>query len=283
MTAKIKNQDGKKYLVGKPLQFPAYRGRDYSRAIMSLVRKMIAESNVDYQEMLTSGFDSAAILEQLTAINTRLINKYNALFSQELPIMAQSMIFGVNKSSKAALSSGLINKEDFAEDLKKSRMADISLSTSFLTDEKMKSLFAAQVQQNVALFKTIPPQYFQQVEKAVLDSIVTGRGFADLKPFFQQHSNGTKNYAHLRALDQTRKAYTDINMTRIKSAGGTELEWIHSGGGSHPDPRHVKLNGKIFPIDEPPVSHITRGAEIHAWGGNRPNCRCTFAPVIRIS
>jgi SPP1 gp7 family putative phage head morphogenesis protein len=280
--ASIKQQNGRKYLVGKPLQFPAYRGRDYSRAIMSLVSRMTAESRIAYEQLLNSQLGGAATLVRMTAINSHLLSKYNELFAQQLPIMAQSMIFGVNKSSKSALASGFISKEDFAEDQKQARIASISLSNKFLTDEKMYPLFAAQVQQNVALFKTIPPVYFQRVEKAVLDSIVTGRGFADLKPFFQQHSNGTKNYAHLRALDQTRKAYGDINITRIKEAGGTELEWIHSGGGSHPDPRHVKLDGKIFPVDEPPVDYITRGQEVHSWC-RRVNCRCTVAPVIRVA
>lgn len=280
--AKIKTQNGKRYLVGKPLQFPAFRGKEYSRAIVNLVSRMTNETRAAFERAMEDGGGSAAILDRVRLLNAELLNKYGDLFERELPIITQQMIFGVNKSSRIALKNGLIDKDDWLEDRKQGRIASISLSTDFLKDDKMKPLFAAQVQQNVALFKTIPPVYFQQVEEAVITSIVDGRGFADLKPFFQQHSNGTKNYAHLRALDQARKAYNSINMTRIKEAGGTELEWIHSGGGSHPDPRHVKLNGQIFPIDEPPVSHITRGVEVHAWGGVRPNCRCNFAPVIQI-
>jgi SPP1 gp7 family putative phage head morphogenesis protein len=281
MAAKIKTVNGKKYLVGKPLQFPAYRGKEYSRAMVNLVSRMTNETRAAFERAMEDGLDSAAILDRIRFLNAELLKKYGQVFEQELPIITQKMIFGVNKSSRTALANSFLTKEDFAEDRKQARMAAITLSPDFLTNDKMKPLFAAQVQQNVALFKTIPATYFQDVEAAVINSIVDGRGFQDLKGFFQQHSNGTKNYAHLRALDQTRKAYTQINITRVKAAGATELEWIHSGGGSHPDPRHVALNGKIFPIDEPPVDFISRGKEVHSWC-MRPNCRCTTAPVIRI-
>lgn len=279
--AKIKTVNGKKYLVGKPLQFPAYRGKAYSRAIVAMVSRMTAEARAEFERVMTSGADSAAVMNAVRFTNAALLKKYGQLFEQEMPIIAQQMIYGVNKSSRAAIASGLIDKADFDAVRKESLINTISLSPEFLTNDKMKPLFEAQIQQNVALFKTIPAAYFQSVEAAVMNSIVDGRGFADLKGFFQQHSNGTKNYAHLRALDQTRKAYTQTNITRVKAAGATELEWIHSGGGSHPDPRHVALNGKIFPIDEPPVDFISKGKEVRSWC-MRPNCRCTTAPVIRI-
>ncbi len=59
--------------------------------------------------------------------------------------------------------------------------------------------------------------------------------------------------------------------------GITHFQWNHSGGSLNPRKDHQDLDGKIFPIDEPPIidSSGTRG-----YPAQLPNCRCFMTPIL---
>jgi SPP1 gp7 family putative phage head morphogenesis protein len=141
-------------------------------------------------------------------------------------------------------------------------------------------VFKAITQDTASLFKTIAPEYHEAVGRAVNASIVSGNGMQDLQPFLQSHSDGTKNYAKLRTLDQTRKAFNNLAKERMVQAGITQFEWIHTGGGKTPRVLHQKLNGKVFDIDNPPFIGVMYGQDVYGWPSDLPNCRCRMRPII---
>lgn len=158
---------------------------------------------------------------------------------------------------------------------------DWTLSTAQLKSGKLADTFQALTQENANLFKTIPAIYHSKVQQAVSDSIVNGNGLQDLVPFFQEQSNGTRNYAKLRAMDQTRKAFTGLAATRMQSAGFEEFEWIHTSGAKVPRKLHIELNRKVFRFDDPPFIGRMYGQDIYGLPGTLPGCRCIMRIVIK--
>lgn len=128
------------------------------------------------------------------------------------------------------------------------------------------------------LIKLIPQKYLGQVQGAVMRSITSGNGLKDLIPFMNEKYKQNTRHAKMVAYDQTRKAYNSIAAGRAQSAGVTEFEWIHSGGGKHPRIDHIALNGKKFRFDDPPV--IDKRTGERGLPGVAINCRCSFRPLV---
>ena len=275
MTTKI--IDGKTYLVGKPLIFPKYQGKEYALAVQSLMDEMIRDCANELINQ-TRGIADSPFLERVQRLLNALLKKWENRFLADIPLLASKMLLGVDKASSIAVSASL-----------KEISKDLLINPSFLMEGALRSLFEAEITKNVNLFKTIPTQFFSEVQDTVIKSIVQGRGMADLVPYFQTFTNSDyhphtfhRNYAVNRALDQTRKAYQSANTMRVTKAGGTEFMWIHSGGSPDPDPTHVAMHRKIYSFDNPPVIMKVRGKEVKGLPAERPNCRCTFCVVFKI-
>ena len=263
-------------IQGKTLLYPDVIAAKFAKRLNTLVDAMTRETEREVLKLFNSEVakDSylpttdASITSQVRILLNRLKRKYERIFNRDLGKIISQMLNNTDKASKSStaqslkeLSGGLIIKTDFLK-------------------EEMKEQFQGLIQDNVSLFKTIPQTAFSKVERAVYDSIVNGQGIKDLKPFFQQFSNGTRNYAKLRAYDQTRKAFTSLNMARLEKNGIKKVQWIHSKGSNEPRKLHQELDGKIFEIDKPPFIGEMYGKRIHDWGGVLPNCRCTVKPIF---
>lgn len=174
-----------------------------------------------------------------------------------------------NRLSESALSA--------SDNQVKSTLKDISKDYAFKPlDLKQGAAlfdsFQAATAQSASLFKTIPDRFHGKVQNAVLQSIVEGKGLQDLKPFFKKFATSERNYAHNRAMDQTRKAFNSLSLQRMKDAGITRFEWLHTGGGKEPRKLHQHLSGKVFDIDNPPFIGVMYGQDIYGYPGQLPNC-----------
>lgn len=174
-----------------------------------------------------------------------------------------------NRLSESALSA--------SDNQVKSTLKDISKDYAFKPlDLKQGAAlfdsFQAATAQSASLFKTIPDRFHGKVQNAVLQSIVEGKGLQDLKPFFKKFATSERNYAHNRAMDQTRKAFNSLSLQRMKDAGITRFEWLHTGGGKEPRKLHQHLSGKVFDIDNPPFIGVMYGQDIYGYPSQLPNC-----------
>lgn len=137
----------------------------------------------------------------------------------------------------------------------------------------------ASTKENVALIKSIPKEYQSRIQGAVMRSISSGNfGSATLFDEIQKTNTVTNNRAKLIAVDQTRKITSAMNQERMKSAGVKKFEWIHSGGGKEPRPLHVKYNGMVFDLNDPPVIDESTGQK--GLPGFLISCRCSMRPII---
>lgn len=143
--------------------------------------------------------------------------------------------------------------------------------------EKQEAVIA----ENVALIRSIPAQYFTEVESMVFRSLAKGgdrKTLSDeIEASFGKRLGITRRRAEFIARDQTRKASSALSSARQQAAGITEGEWIHSGGGSVPRHSHV-VAGK-----ERRRFSLAKGCLIdgeYIMPGQLPNCGCTWKPVL---
>ncbi|MBI1213638.1 MAG: phage head morphogenesis protein [Alphaproteobacteria bacterium] len=151
------------------------------------------------------------------------------------------------------------------------------MTVKFTLSKPMRDVLQAKIAENVSLIRSIPSQYFTQIEGKVMRSVQRGRDLSELVPDLQKQYGVTRRRAALIARDQNNKATSAYQVARQTSLGLEEGIWMHSGGGQHPRPKHVAANGKKFKLSEGlPVGD--KGQKV--LPGEEINCKCVWRPVI---
>lgn len=251
------------YLRGTALNPNLSDALAYQRRLDKLITLMTDETQKELKKLFKSetatGYfaQDASLSSQARIITNSLIKKFEGLFLSLSGKLAEQVIQEANRSSTSSLHSSL-----------QQLSGGLSLKTSALSQTTLEVMNAS-IAENVALIKSIPQQYLNGVQQAVMRSITSGQGLADLVPYLEKHKQITKRRAKMIAYDQTRKAYNAINREKMDRLGIKKFEWLHSGGSNHPRKLHQQLSGKVFSIDRPPVidENGTRG-----FPGQLPNC-----------
>lgn len=270
-------------LRGQQLNYNAAQQQKYSHALHKLVLQMtqeakrqitklfngeIADEYFDKQEQ--ASVMDASITSKARILMNALTDKFTQLFTMKAKPLAENMVKGAATVSKANLHTSL-----------KQLSGGLSLNTG-VVPQGMGDVAKATIAENVSLIKSIPAQYFKDVTGAVMRSITTGNGIADLIPAIKKYDGQTTRRAKNLALDQTRKAYNSINKQRMQAVGVKQFEWVHSGGGQKPRESHLKISGHIFDFENLESQQAALGVEPKDQGipGYPVNCRCTMLPVI---
>ena len=201
-----------KQIEGKPLQVSRSISNEYSKAIRAVLRAMHAETVKGIQSCFEEchyAEDSwkssgGSISSQLRILFNYLVKKYNPIFAVLGKEITNRMIGRVLKNSSSTLKMSLREMGD-----------QLAVKTDFMS-ERLKDITEASTLESVNLIKTIPGQYLSGVQKAVTQSITTGKGFADLKAALNKYYKGNVRKAELNAMDQTRKVYQSINAERMR-------------------------------------------------------------------
>jgi SPP1 gp7 family putative phage head morphogenesis protein len=210
-----------------------------------------------------------------TSMAARLLRelgrRFTGLFTGNAGGLADYLAKGIQVSSAKQLGDSL-----------KHVSGGVTLKTD-VASGAVAEVTKAAIKQNVALIKSIPAKYFEQIESAVMRSIQTGKGLKDLQPEIQKIGKVSKDRAALIARDQTAKATTAINKARMSGLGIRKFEWLHSAGEKHPRELHITpapagLNHGIFEIDNPPIIDERTGER--GLPGQLINCKCRMVPVI---
>ena len=145
----------------------------------------------------------------------------------------------------------------------------------FVNTPLRAQVFDAVVAENVGLIKSIPAQYFRDVEQAVWASVSQGRDLQQLTDTIMEKYGIASRRAQFIARDQNNKAKAHMEAARRAKLGIKEANWMHSHGGRKPRPEHVAFDGKRYTI--------AKGAYLEnkwVWPGTEPNCRCTDRGII---
>ena len=214
-----------------------------------------------------SAMDASTTSQARITLNY-LLNKWKARFNSIAKSAVDRMIARTIKNSAVTLGMSL-----------KEVSKDFQIDTSF-SDARLEEVIKASTQEAANLIKSIPVNYINEVQGQVMRSITTGQGLKDLVPYLTKKYHGNVRKAKNVALDQTRKAYQSINTSRLKSLGVKKFIWVHSGGGKEPRIEHIKMSGKEYSFDNPPIIGVMYGNEVRGLPGDLPNCRCICKPVI---
>lgn len=208
----------------------------------------------------------ASVASQARILTNYLTRRFNKLFADQAPDLADEQANAVDKASSTALHSSL-----------QKLSGGLSLPTTTLAGE-LTDILSASVTANVALIKSISQQYLTGVQGAVMRSITTGQGLHDLIPFLEKHKGITKRRAAMIAGDQTRKAYNNLNRGRMEKVGLAEFGWLHTGGSQEPRKLHQDYNGRIFRFNDLPVIDEHTGEK--GIPGQLINCHCRMFTVL---
>lgn len=277
-------QGRKVNLLGVPLQYNAAQQMRYVQALQKLVKQMTDETKVqlvrlfrgeiadDYfdQQAEASAMD-ASLASQARILTNKLMTKFTQLFASSANTLADRMLTGATTASQANLHTSL-----------KELSGGLSLKTS-MVPAGMEDVVSASISENVSLIKSIPSQYFTNITGAVMRSITTGNGLADLLPQINKFAGETSRRTKNLALDQTRKAYNSINKQRMQGLGVKQFKWLHTAGGQKPRESHIKISGHVFNFENLEEQQAALGVPEKDQGipGHPINCKCVMIPVIK--
>jgi len=259
---------------GSPLSPSAATRDKYSARLEKLVELMATVTQRalvrEYKRPIAAhagvAMDAPSFVTAVTRLLRELEKRFVLLFTEQAGGLTAAMMKGVSDTSASQLGDSL-----------KAVSGGLTLKTDMISGT-VAEVFKASVRENVALIKSIPAKYFEQIQGDVMRSIQTGQGMTDLLPQIEQYEGVTKRRAKLIAEDQTRKATTALNRVRMQAAGMRQFEWLHSGGGKEPRELHVEMDGKVYDLDNPPIIDERTGER--GLPGQLINCRCRMVPVI---
>jgi SPP1 gp7 family putative phage head morphogenesis protein len=194
-------------------------------------------------------------------------------FRRALDDLVQRFTFNLDKyaieiSTKMVTRENQYHRRQFINEIKKAIGVDIS---SIATDDGIDILLKERVAENVDLIKTIPPQYFERIEKTVLQGIQSGDDFFSIRKDLIKDFNITDNRARLIARDQVSKLNGSLNEFRQQDTGITHYTWRTSEDERVRD-SHRDNDGKRFAWADPPSET--------GHPGNDIQCRCTADPDL---
>ena len=230
------------------------------RVQVSLERLFSKEVAVEYFAQDESIASKARIL------TNELTRRFMDIFNAQAMSIAEAMARESDAASSASVHSSI-----------QQLSGGLSLPTTAIT-KPMKEILKATVTENVGLIKSIPTQYLQGVQGAVMRSITNGGGLKTLVPYLEKHRGVTLRRARMIAKDQTRKAMNNLSAARLENLGLKKFEWLHTGGSAEPRQLHIDYSGRIFSFDDPPV--IDKNTGERGLPGQAINCRCRIVPVI---
>ena len=174
-----------------------------------------------------------------------------------------------------------------------SKTLGIDLFEDYYAGNEYKILMEQWVSDNVDLIKTIPASSLDKMKEIVYTGYMEGESTTEIMKGMQKEYGISKNHARLIARDQMGKLNGAITKKQHQDAGIESYEWSTSRdervrrgdkmAKGKIDPmgdNHQRLEGKIFPWNNPPLVDRKRGRRCHP--GEDYQCRCCAIPVFDI-
>lgn len=242
---------------------------EYRRKLAALIDEMAKSVSywmkVTYRknepEIAQDELSSAALREAIR----KLVKRWNDRFDEAAKQLAEHFSTSVSQRSDAAL---------------KKILKDGGFAIEFKMTRAQRDVLNATIQENVSLIKSIPQQYFTQVEGSVMRSVQAGRDLKSLSDDLIKHYGVTKRRAAFIARDQTNKATASLTRARQVESGITEAIWVHSGGGKEPRPTHAKAGRDKARYDIREGWYDPHEGK-NIMPGELINCRCVSRAVVK--
>lgn len=147
------------------------------------------------------------------------------------------------------------------------KMTGVHLKGLF-RDEDLKQVVEEAIAANVALIKSIPSRYADQIESTILRGLQEGRRAEQIKQDIAAIGQSTDDRAMLIARDQLGKINSRVSQVRQQKLGITHYTWETSHD-ERVRSSHRARNGERFSWSEPPPD---------GHPGQPIRCRCVAIP-----
>lgn len=201
----------------------------------------------------------------LKAALRKLSRRWQKRFDEAAPKLADYFAQAVEKRSSTALQNIL---------------KEAGFTVEFKMTSAQRDILHATINANVDLIKSIPAQYLNQVQGAVMRSVQTGRDLGTLAKELEEHYGVTKRRAAFIARSQNNMATASMTRARQVELGLTEAIWVHSGGGKHPRPSHAQA-GRDKTRYSTSEGWLDPAIGKRIFPGELPNCRCVSRAVVK--
>ena len=271
--------DGAVYAVGKPLYNNVPLQKRYQEkleGIATAVTRLVEKEVKDYykQPNVIEHFAMDSVASDANDLFKNLRIVIDQMVDRVAPDYAEQMLAAANSQSAQAVQDSIQHLTD--------------LLTLPSPTGKLLSIIEASVAENMLYIKSIPTDYLKNVEGAVMRSIAQPNSggmkelVSNIDAMLDKQSKQIHNKAKNLALDQTRKAYNNLNAARMQGAGIEQFIWRHSYAGQRPREWHKDvLDGEVFSFNDLPVIDVKTG--VRGIPGHAINCKCYMVPVIKIA
>lgn len=199
--------------------------------------------------------DSRALFNQLTSLRKR----WEKHFADMAKKLALDVVEAAYKANKAAWQSN-VKREGF----------DVPMQLT----ASQRTVLNVKVQDNVALIRSIPQQYFTKIEGDVSRGFLAGRDLESIASELRATGETTTKRAALIARDQSNKLTAQMNSARQRELGISYAYWKHSTVDKDPRVNHLKASREKWIFDTQVgidfgTGFVLPGVEIYCGCGSR--------------
>lgn len=232
--------------------------RELNMLVLSLVKNVksdILPTLIRLQPEYVNDAYATTLEQAFNNLRTRYIN-----INTNARIISTSFVDGTNQ----------VNKQRFYKAIEQSVGVDLQ---NIIQNEDLEDILVATTRENVSLIRSIPEEYFKNLESIVFTGTTQGSKAGSMIKQIQKLNKSTQKRAKLIARDQTSKLNSSLNQQRQQNLGVEEYVWRTAEDGKVRD-SHASKNGKTFRWDSPPKDT--------GHPGNDIQCRCVAQPIIKV-
>jgi SPP1 gp7 family putative phage head morphogenesis protein len=230
--------------------------------------KAVRDRVLAYLKMNESGYVVDAVGDDLA----RIFNELNSVFTGVITAgfadeAATSMVNTVERTQKRQFDNSI------------ERAVGVDLG-GIIQVEGLQDFLNISISNNVSLIKSIPTQYFQQIENIVKKGVVSGSRYATIeKQIISETGINSKLAKRIKliATDQVQTITSQLNVRRSQALGITEGIYRTSEDKAV-RVCHKELNGVRYELSKGAWSKICQ-----KWiqpGITDIRCRCAYSPII---
>lgn len=153
----------------------------------------------------------------------------------------------------------------------------LGVELNTIADKGLRQTIQQFTAENVALIKSLPQTYFDDIEKRVLAGQRQGLRHTEIAEQLEERLGVAESRAKLIARDQVLKFNGELNKVRQQQLGLDRYIW-RTVKDNRVRSEHEDRDGEIYSWDAPPGDESDPGDGGHP--GEGINCRCYAEPVI---
>lgn len=279
----IKNLPQRRKSSTRPINPNDDAERYYRAQLREIIRLMASSIDDVLTPVLRRNYTADSYLTDIIkqAVQQAADKFYQSAFGQAAERLARKVV------SRAESESSKV----FVKQINRAIGVDM---TGLMVNGSLVDYFDASVESNVALIKLLSSDYFDDIQREVMDGILRGDSLTTMTKNIQHVTGATYQRAHLISRDQTSKINSDISRKRQTGAGIDRFRWSTSQDvrvSGNPAGKYPKAKIKCFEISRTDVGYgpgvylWSRGASYNGEAGLFPGrahigCRCNPIPQI---